>query len=260
VRKNHSKNLRILVSNDDGIQAPGIFALVKELKKIGEVTVVAPERQQSAVGHAITMNYPIRVKPHFHNGKLFGYAVEGTPADCVKIAIRSILKRKPDIVVSGINHGTNTAVSVIYSGTVSAATEATLMNVPSIALSLATFTIPDFRYAAKFSRTIVRQVLKHGLPQGTLLNVNIPPIEEQKIRGVKITRMGKSTWNDTFDARRDPANKEYFWLTGDLDVLDTEDNVDQIAVMNNFISVTPIHYDLTNYAMLNALEKWKVKK
>ncbi|MBS4028909.1 MAG: 5'/3'-nucleotidase SurE [Ignavibacteriales bacterium] len=252
--------LHILVSNDDGIDAPGIFALVTSLKKIGNVTVVAPERQQSAVGHAITMNHPIRVKEYFHNGEFFGYAVDGTPADCVKIAIRSILKRKPDIVVSGINHGTNTAISVIYSGTVSAATEATLMKVPSLAISLATFTTPDFRYAAKFSMTMVKAVLGNGLPQGTLLNVNVPPISEQNIRGVKITRMGKSTWNDTFEARRDPANKEYFWLTGDLEVQDTEEDIDQVAVMNKFVSVTPIHYDLTNYDMLDELQKWKLKK
>jgi len=155
MRKNPSKKkLHILVCNDDGIQAPGIFALVKELKTIGEVTVVAPERQQSAVGHAITMNFPIRVHEYFHNEKFFGYAVDGTPADCVKIAIRSILKHPPDIVVSGINHGTNTAISVIYSGTVSAATEATLLKVPSVAISLATFTTPDFSYAAQFAKKL----------------------------------------------------------------------------------------------------------
>lgn len=258
--KTHNNKLNILVCNDDGIQAPGIIALVNALKKIGEVTVVAPDRQQSAVGHAITMNFPIRVTKYFMDKIFFGYAVSGTPADCVKLAIRYLLKKKPDVVVSGINHGTNTAISVIYSGTVSAATEATLLKVSSIAISLATDSTPDFTYSAKFAKKITQAVALNGLPQGTLLNVNIPPVSENKIRGVKITRQGKSLWNDTFEARRDPANKEYFWLTGNLEILDSEEDIDQIAVMNNFVSVTPIHYDLTNYTMLQKLSEWKLKK
>ncbi|MEK7263058.1 MAG: 5'/3'-nucleotidase SurE [Bacteroidota bacterium] len=253
-------SLRILVSNDDGIHAPGILAVVRELKKIGEVTVVAPNKQQSAVGHAITMNHPIRVAQYKLHGKFFGFAVEGTPADCVKLAIRYLLKQKPDIVVSGINHGTNTAISVIYSGTVSAATEATIFGVPAIAISLATDSTPDFTYASKFAKRIVKAVIENGLPNGTLLNVNIPPISEKEIRGVKITRQGKSLWNDSFDSRRDPSDKEYFWLTGELEILDSDEDIDQIAVMNKFVSITPIHYDLTNYSALPLLKQWSVKK
>ncbi len=154
------KPIRILVSNDDGIDSPGIFALVKEMKKLGEVIVVAPHRQQSAVGHAITMNFPLRVSKFNKSGKFFGYAVEGTPADCVKLAVHSLLPQPPDLVVSGINHGSNTAINVIYSGTVSAATEGTILGIPSLAVSLTSYTSTDFRYAAKFARKLSAMILK----------------------------------------------------------------------------------------------------
>ena len=252
--------LSILVSNDDGIDAPGIAALVKELRKIGTVTVVAPDRQQSAVGHAITMNFPLRVKEFKKENVLFGYAVEGTPADCVKLAVRALLKTKPDLLVSGVNHGANTAISIIYSGTVSAATEGTLLGIPSIAVSLTTYGPPDFRYAAKFARKLALLVSENGLPEGTLLNVNVPSVAEKDIKGVRITRQGKAIWNDKFDARRDPANKEYYWLTGALEEVDTELHFDQPAVRNKYVSVTPIHYDLTDYALLETMERWGVHK
>jgi len=255
------KKPAILVSNDDGIDAAGIASLVKELQKIGTVTVVAPDRQQSAVGHAITMNFPLRVKKFSRNGRFFGYAVEGTPADAVKLAVKSsLLKRKPDLIVSGINHGSNTAISVIYSGTVSAATEGTILGIPSIAVSLTTFGPADFSYAAKFSRKLASLVLRNGLPKGTLLNVNIPPLKEKEIRGVLITRQGKSTWDDTFDARRDPANKEYYWLTGELKESDTGEDVDQWAVTHRYVSVTPIQYDLTNYRMMRSMSDWNIEQ
>ena len=258
--KRKKKTLNILVSNDDGIDAPGILALVRELKKIGSVTVVAPEKQQSAVGHAITMNFPLRVKEFKKNGTLFGYAVEGTPADAVKLAVRALLKRKPDILVSGINHGSNTAISVIYSGTVSAATEGTILGIPSIAFSLTTFGPADFRYAAKFARKLTNLVAHKGLPSGTLLNVNIPPLKERGIRGVLVTRQGKDVWDDRFDARRDPANKEYYWLTGALEEVETDSDVDQRAVRNRYISVTPIQYDLTDYTMVEVMKRWELEK
>jgi len=259
-RKPSRKKIHILVSNDDGIDAPGIAALVRELQKIGNVTVVAPDRQQSAVGHAITMNYPLRVKKFQKNGRFFGYAVEGTPADAVKLAVRALLPKKPELIVSGINHGSNTAISVIYSGTVSAATEGTILGIPSIAVSLTTFGPVDFSYAARFSRKLAQMVIRNGLPKGTLLNVNIPPLRPGEIRGVLVTRQGKSTWDDTFDARRDPANKEYYWLTGALREADTESNVDQWAVSNKYISVTPIQYDLTDYRMMDTMNVWGVEK
>jgi len=252
------RRLRILVSNDDGIDAPGIEAVVKQLKKLGDVDVVAPDKQRSAVGHAITMNYPLRATKFYKNGGFFGYAVEGTPADSVKLAISSLLKEKPDLLVSGINHGSNTAISIIYSGTVSAATEGTVLGIPSIAVSLTTFGEPDFRFAAQFTKTLAAFVVKKGLPHGTLLNVNIPAVKEKEIRGVVITRQGKTRWDDTFEVRRDPNNKEYYWLTGDLEVMDHGEDTDEIAVRNRLISITPIHYDLTDYETLAKIRKWPV--
>jgi 5'-nucleotidase len=257
-RKTSKKKLDILVCNDDGIDAPGIYALVQELKTIGKVTVVAPDKQQSAVGHAITMSYPLRVKEFRKDGKFFGYAVQGTPADCVKLAVRALLKRKPDLLVSGINHGSNTAISIIYSGTVSAATEGTILGIPSIAMSVTTYGKVDFRYSAKIARSLALLVSKKGLPERTLLNVNVPPLKKEEIRGILVTRQGKSLWNDTFDTRRDPGNKEYFWLTGGLDEADTDVEFDQAAIRNNYISVTPIQYDLTDYAMMDVLKRWNL--
>jgi len=259
-RSRKAKKLKILVSNDDGIDAPGLYTLVQELKKIGTVTVVAPDKQQSAVGHAITMSYPLRMEEFRKDGKLFGYAVQGTPADCVKLAVRAILKQKPDLVVSGINHGSNTAISIIYSGTVSAATEGTILGIPSIAASITTYGKADFRYAAKFVKKLALLISKKGLPERTLLNVNIPPLKEEEIRGVLVTRQGRSIWNDTFDTRRDPGNKEYFWLTGGLDEADTDLEFDQAAVRQNYISVSPIQYDLTDYAMMDVLKRWNLNE
>lgn len=254
------KKYTILVSNDDGIDAPGIYALVQELKKIGNVVVVAPDEQRSAVGHAITMNYPLRVKKFYKYEKFFGYGVEGTPADSVKIGVRTVLGKNPDLLVSGINHGSNTAINILYSGTVSAATEGRILGIPSIAVSLTTYDEPDFRFAAKFSRLLALQVLKNGLPEDTLLNVNIPPIPEREIRGVRITRQGKSKWDDTFDVRRDPNNKEYYWLTGKLEVLDTSEETDYIAIRQKYISITPIHFDLTAYDALPVIRSWNLSK
>ena len=254
------RKLNILVCNDDGIDAPGIYVLVQEMKKIGNVTVVAPDKQQSAVGHAITMNYPLRVKEFKKNGKFFGYAVQGTPADCVKLAVRAILKRAPDLIVSGVNHGSNTAISIIYSGTVSAATEGTILGIPSIAVSLTTYALADFRYPAQLARKLAVLIGKRGLPSGTLLNVNLPPLKQKDIKGVLITRQGKAIWNDTFDLRRDPNNREYYWLTGGLEKVDTDLEFDEAAVQHNYVSITPIQYDLTDYKMLEVLKKWGVGK
>ncbi len=254
------KPLRILVSNDDGIFAPGIYALAQSLGELGEVIVVAPDRQQSAVGHAITMHSPVRMYPFHVNGTMFGYAVDGTPADAVKFAIRNVMKdTPPDILVSGINHGSNTAVNVIYSGTVSAATEGAILGVPSIAISLTTYDKPDFRYAAKFARKLTKMVAENGLPPGTVLNVNVPSVPEEEIQGVVITRQGRSNWDDYYEKRLDPGKREYYWLTGSLQIFDTDEDIDQVAIKNNKVSITPIHYDLTNYSVLNQLKTWNVE-
>jgi 5'-nucleotidase len=251
--------LSILVSNDDGILSDGLAALVKELRTIADVTIVAPDSQQSAVGHAITVHRPLRMREVSKDGEFFGYALDGTPADCVKLATRNIMKQKPDLVISGINHGSNTAISVIYSGTVSAATEGTILGIPSFAVSLTTFEPnADFTYAAKFAKQLALKIIQNGLPNGTLLNVNVPAVPENEINGVVVTRQGKSVWNDEFEARRDPGNKQYFWLKGELVELDEEEDIDQRAILNNKVSVTPIQFDLTNYAMIDNLRLWNL--
>ena len=248
----------VMIANDDGIDAPGIYALAQEMNKIARVTVVAPDRQQSAVGHAITMNYPLRALPFRKNGEFFGYAVDGTPADAVKLGVRFLLKEKPDLLMSGINHGSNTAINILYSGTVSAATEGTVLGIPSIAVSLTTHDQADFTYAAQFAARLAGRVVAEGLPSGTLLNVNVPAVPEDKIGGVRITRQGNSSWEDTFDVRRDPAGREYFWLSGSMAVRDTDPETDQIAVRDNWISVTPIHYELTDLALMERMKLWSL--
>ncbi len=248
----------ILISNDDGIHAPGIEALSLEVRKFADIVLVAPDKQQSAVGHAITMNYPLRVQKIYRSGVFYGYGVEGTPADAVKLGVRTLLERKPDLVLSGINHGSNTAISIIYSGTVSAATEGTVLGIPSIAFSLTTYDKPDFTYAAKFAGRLAQMVLANGLPPGVLLNVNIPPMKESEICGVVVTHQGKSTWNDMFESRRDPNNREYFWLTGELTEADPSLEDDEYAVSQKYVSITPIHYDLTDYGMLEKMKSWNV--
>jgi 5'-nucleotidase len=247
----------ILVSNDDGINAEGIYALVKELKKIADVTVVAPEKQMSAVGHAITVQYPLRVNPFYKNGEFFGYAVDGTPADAVKLAVRALLKdKKIDLLVSGINHGMNTSINIIYSGTVSAATEGTILGIPSFAISLATYEPnPDFSFAAKFAVKLAQFIFENGIPSGTLLNVNVPAVPENQIKGVLITRQGKAFWDDWFDLRKDPNGREYYWLTGKFVNYEEDINSDHTAVQNKYISITPIHFDLTNYEAIDKLKK-----
>ena len=253
-----TSNPLILVTNDDGIYAPGIYALYNAMKKIGDSQVVAPEMEQSAVGHALTISDPLRVGEVERYGDMFGYAVNGTPADCVKLAVKAILNKKPDLVVSGINQGPNTAINVMYSGTVSAATEGTLMGIPSIAFSLASFSNHDFGFAAEFATHLARKVLGDGLSTGTLLNVNIPAVQKSEIKGVKITRQGKGRYEEYFEKRTDPMNRHYYWLAGKKLQLDIEPDVDDVAVMDNYIAVTPIQFDLTDYRALKNLQNWEI--
>ena len=250
------RKYKILVSNDDGIYSEGIQALREAMMEIGEAIVYAPHKQQSAVGHAITTHLPLRVNPYYSNGEFFGYAVTGTPADCVKLAVTTLLEEKLDLIVSGINHGSNAAINVIYSGTVSAATEGTILGIPSIAFSLTTYTDFDFSYAKKVAKKIALTVLKYGLPPGVLLNVNIPAVPEEQINGIRITRQGKSRWNDYFEKRLDPNNREYYWLTGTMDTIELDSDSDIRAIQGNFVSVTPIQFDLTAYHFLDELKKW----
>lgn len=252
-------NLKILVSNDDGISSPGIQALVKELKEIGDVLVVAPSTEQSAVGHAITMKIPVRVKDFFIDREFFGYAVDGTPADCIKMGIKNILRKAPDIVVSGINNGSNAAINIIYSGTVSAAREAAIMDVPAIAISIADHKPSDYTYAAKVAKELVQTVCKNKLRKGTLLNVNVPNIPGNKIKGIKLTSQGISKWDDIYEERTDPYGGKYFWLTGRMISDDELEGSDIQAIYKNYVSITPIHFDLTDYETLEEIKNWNLE-
>ncbi|TAN37527.1 MAG: 5'/3'-nucleotidase SurE [Verrucomicrobia bacterium] len=249
---------KILISNDDGIYAPGILALYDALKDVGAVTVVAPAGEQSAVGHAITLSDPIKTKQIQHNGSFFGYAVGGTPADCVKLAVCALLPEKPDLIVSGINLGPNTGISVIYSGTVSAATEGTVLGIPSIAISLGSYQKPHWEVAARVARQIVRQVLRAGLPPDTLLNVNVPNLPAKKIKGYRVTRMGRSRFVEKFDRRTDPQGNVYYWMDGELELLGDEGETDIIAVREGYVSLTPIWFDLTHRDALPVFRAWNL--
>jgi len=251
--------LKILVCNDDGIDSQGIYALVESLKEIGTVTVVAPLKEQSAVGHAITMQIPLRVTKAFKDGKFFGYAVNGTPADCIKIGIRNIMKEPPDLVVSGINHGSNTAINIIYSGTVSAAREAAIMDIPSMAVSVTNHEVTDFRFAAKVTKLIAKEMAGKDIPKGTLLNINVPDIPENQIAGIILTKQGKSKWDDIYEQRVDPYGKDYYWLTGNLMEVDTDVETDQVAIKKNYVSISPIHFDLTDYETFDKMKKWNLE-
>ncbi len=249
----------ILVTNDDGIYAPGIEALVAVLSGLGEVKVVAPLTEMSAVGHAITLSDPLRVKEIEKQGIFFGLAVNGTPADCVKLALTCLLERTPDIIVSGINAGSNTATNVIYSGTVSAAAEGVIYGVPSIAVSLTSFSYKDFSYSARIARQIAGKVLQNGLPERTVLNINVPAVPESEIKGIRVTRQGKGRYEEEFDKRQDPQGRTYYWMAGKRQVLDSDGDVDDIAISENYVAITPIQYDLTHHDFIKDLRQWKLK-
>jgi len=251
--------LKILVCNDDGIDAPGIYSLVLALKEIAEVTVVAPIKEQSAVGHGITMQIPLRVLTYNKNNEFFGYAVDGTPADCVKIGIRNIMKEHPDLVISGINHGSNTAINIIYSGTVSAAREAAIMDVPAIAISVTNHRAKNFEFACKVAKYLALKLLEKEIPRGTLLNVNVPDLPENEISGIRLTKQGKSKWDDIYEQRLDPYGREYYWLTGSLLEVDNDLDTDQFSVKKNYVSVTPIHFDLTDYETYESMKNWNIE-
>lgn len=244
----------ILVTNDDGIDSPGIYALAKAMKEIGDVVVAAPDRQQSAVGHALTVAQPLRITP-FRRNDLVGNAINGTPADCVKLAISAILKRKPDLVISGINHGQNTSINILYSGTVSAATEGMLLGIPSLAVSLASYdTSLNCSIAASYSKLIAEKMLATPPPHDTLLNLNIPALPEEQIKGMKITRLSKSCWDDYYEKRIDPFGRDYYWFSGVYKINDNSIDSDDVAINEGFVSLSPIHFDFTKYDEIKNLE------
>lgn len=251
---------RILVCNDDGIDSPGIRALATALREVAHVDVVAPDTQKSAVGHALTVSQPLRATRHEWKGEHFGWAVSGYPADCIKLAVKHLLDERPDLVVSGINHGRNTAVSLIYSGTVSAATEGTVLGIPSVAFSLDNFSMnADFSYAAKVAAWLALIVAERGLPRGVLLNVNIPAIPESEVKGLRIVPQADSYWDDNYDIRHDPMGRPYYWLTGKHIIIGPEES-DNPMIDAGYVTVTPIHYRLTDDQMLTELKKWNLEE
>ena len=251
----------ILVTNDDGITAPGLRTLVKVMNKIGEVVVVAPDSPQSGMGHAITVDDTLYCrKENIDNGPQTEYSTSGTPADCVKLAVNEILKHKPDLCVSGINHGSNASINVIYSGTMSAAIEAGVEGIPSIGFSMCDYSWnASFELCEKYVEIISREVLKKSSKKSIILNVNFPKMNNgSKYKGVKIARQAKSYWKETFDKRENPNGRKYYWLTGEHINLDKGKETDQWALKNGYISIVPIMYDMTSYSEIEEIKKWNL--
>lgn len=255
-KEDKNKKPVILVTNDDGITAPGIKNLVEAVKELGDVVVVAPDKPQSGMGHAITIGSPLRLHKVDAFEGIEAYQCTGTPVDCVKLAVDKILHRKPDICVSGINHGANHSINVIYSGTMSAAVEAAIESIPSVGFSLLDYSIEaDFEGARKYARLIVQQMLKQKLNKHTVLNVNIPAVAADLIKGVRICRQAYAKYEEDFIERTDPHNRQYYWLTGEFVNFDKGRDTDVWALANNYVSVVPVQFDLTNYVLKEKLEK-----
>lgn len=252
----------ILISNDDGIEAPGLAALVASVEDLGRIIVVAPDSPQSGMGHAITVSEPLRLEEVEAFGpEVHAYRSNGTPADCVKLAVSNILHQRPDIVISGINHGSNSSINAIYSGTVSAAMEGVIEGVPAAAFSLLDYSLSaDMEPAKPYARRVTREVLANGLPMGVLLNVNFPVTNGAPIEGVKICRQASAKWQENFDEREDPTGRKYYWLVGNFVNYDEGEDTDEYALKHNHVAVTPIQYDLTAYQALSMLNHWNLTR
>ena len=252
--------MRFLVSNDDGIYADGIKALRRALEQIGDVIVVAPDRERSASGHGITIHRPLRTKLLKYKGSSsLGYAVDGTPADCVKLGLEALVEEPPDLVLSGINLGPNLGTDVLYSGTVSAAFEGIINHVPAIAISLNTWAEPNFAEAAQFITEYIPHVLKHRPPPGVMLNINI--LHGIKPKGIRVTKLGNRRYIDVVDRRTDPRGRVYFWMAGEPENIDEHDpETDVNAIKEGYVSVTPVQIDVTNYQYIKKLKEWPINK
>ena len=241
----------ILITNDDSVKAPGIRALIRYIRPFGRVVVVAPDRPQSGTAHALTIAHPLRLELLAKETDYEEYSCNGTPADCVKLAFKVVLRRRPDFLFSGINHGSNASINIIYSGTMAAVLEGALAGVPSVGFSLNNYSLnANFDHAEKFIKTIVSTVLKNGLPLGVCLNVNIPDVPEDEIKGIKICRQAEGTWQEDFDEREDPHGREYYWMKGVYVKIGNGQDTDQWAMENNFVAIVPVQFDLTaNHAI-----------
>ena len=253
-----SKRPLILVTNDDGISAPGIRTLISAMNEIGDVVVVAPDSPQSAMGHAITINSTLHCNSiKIDDGPQIEFSCSGTPADCVKLGINEILDRKPDICVSGINHGSNSSINVIYSGTMSAAVEASVEGVPAIGFSLLDYNWnADFSQIREYVIKITKKALKKGIPKGNALNVNFPNLIKEEIKGIKVCRQANAYWIEKFDKRTNPQGREYYWLTGEFINKDKGSDSDEWALENGYISIVPIKFDMTDHDNISKLRNW----
>ena len=249
----------ILITNDDGVTAPGIMNLVEAVKDLGKIVVVAPDKPQSGMGHAITIGQPLRLHKIHSIDNVETWSCTGTPVDCVKLAVDKVLHRKPDLCLSGINHGANHSINVIYSGTMSAAVEAAIESIPSAGFSLLDYRIDaDFTGARKYVRLIAEKMLKTKLDKHTVLNVNIPAVAPELLKGFKICKQAYAKYVEDFIERNDPHGRHYYWLTGELVNFDKSKDTDVWALANNYVSVVPVQFDLTNYVLKSKLEKiWK---
>lgn len=249
--------MRILLTNDDGIFAEGLSVLRKALGRFAELYVIAPDRERSATGHSITVHRPLRVREAgFRSQRVRGWVVDGTPADCVKLGLEALLPEKPDFLIAGINLGPNVGTDVLYSGTVSAAIEGIINGIPSVAVSLATHDEPDFSRAVDFIERFLPEFSRQIVPTGTLLNINVPPGTP---RGIKVTKLGNIRYVNVIDRRTDPRGRVYFWMAGEpLDVNGNDSDTDVVAVKEGFISITPVHIDLTDYLFAEKLKRWSL--
>jgi len=250
----------ILITNDDGINAPGISNLIEAVRGLGKIVVVAPDKPQSGMGHAITIGNPLRLHPVHIFNDVEAWQCSGTPVDCVKLAVDKVLHRKPDLCLSGINHGANHSINVIYSGTMSAAVEAAIESIPSVGFSLLDHSLEaDFTASKKYARIIVENMLKKPLDKHLILNVNFPNIPDALIKGIKICKQAYAKYEEDFIERNDPTGKKYYWLTGKFMNFDKGKDTDVWALENNYVSVVPVQFDLTNYVLKTKLEKtWKL--
>jgi len=250
-------NPLIFVTNDDGITAPGLRTLIEVMRGIGRVVVVAPDRPQSGQGHAITVQVPLRMKMISKEEGYEEYSCNGTPVDCVKLGFKVVLKRRPDILVAGINHGSNSSINIIYSGTMAAVFEGAMTGVPSIGFSLLNYsTNADFNPYRKFVQEITQTVIEKNLPEGICLNVNIPCVPENEIKGILACRQAGGTWEEDFDERIDPVGRDYYWLKGVFVKIGNGEDTDEWALENNYISVVPVHFDFTAHHAISLLNSW----
>jgi len=251
--------MNILVINDDGINSQGLIALAKSLKSLARITIVAPSKQQSAVGHALTIDNPLRVRRENIDNEIIAYSVNGTPSDCAKLALSSLLKEKPDLLISGINYGRNTSVNILYSGTVAAAAEGMLAGVRSIAVSLDSFSLNSNMFSAsEHTNKIISQIQNMNFDDNTFLNINIPDLPKEKIKGVRITKMSDSYWTDKYEKRKDPFGRSYFWFAGEYNTMQDGLETDDSALDKGYISISPIHFNFTNSNFIDILKNQKI--